>query len=97
MTYKKNPADEVFMDGKRRVRFTADFGFAQALESIGKDVYSISIDLMNSHVKSSDIFDVLVCSIKDIDDEPVKDKPEYAKYMIEKYGLAECAIVARYL
>jgi hypothetical protein len=90
---KKRKNEELITDGDKTLRFVADNGFGKAVNSLGgKDISQIFTDLSSGKLDIQDIENVIVCSLVDIDGEPVKEaeKVGIAQYIIDEYGLQEC-------
>lgn len=96
---KRSPSEEILMDGDKSVRFISNFGFAKAIDSLGKDVHEIALHLSSGKYKIDDVRDVLACSMVDVDGETLTDseKMDYSEHLIEQYGLVECGVAARYI
>lgn len=89
---KSKPNEQVFKDGDKRIRLVADFGFLSAVNYMGRDVALIFSDLSNGLMPPDDIRNVIVCAAADI---PEEGKEAFVEDLINRYGLQECAIMAR--
>ena len=89
---KRKPNEEIFRDGDNHIRLVADFGFMSAVNSYGRDVSMVFTDLSNALMPPLDIKNVLVCAAVDI---PDGEREAFVEDLINRYGLQECAIMAR--
>ena len=89
---KRRPNEEIFKDGDREIRLVADFGFMCAVSSRGRDVTALFNDLSEGLTSAEDIFSVLYCAAVDL---PEDERKELIESLITRYGLQECAIMAR--
>lgn len=90
---KKRKNEELITDGDKTLRFVADNGFGKAVNALGgKDISRVFTGLSSGELDVQDIENVIVCSLVDIDGEPVKEaeKVGIAQYIIDEYGLQEC-------
>jgi hypothetical protein len=96
---KRRPNEEIFEDGDKAIRFAADFGMLEAVTSFGTDPSIIFSDLSEGNLNPVYTRNVLVSSVIDVDDEPLSEgvKEEFIEDLINRYGLQECALVARLL
>ena len=89
---KRKPGEEIFEDGDKRIRMVGDFGLLSAVNSYGRDVALVFSDLSNGLMPPDDIRNILVCAAVD---EPEEGRDKYIEGLITRYGLQECAIMAR--
>lgn len=90
---KRRPCEEIFKDGSREIRMVGDFGFLVAVnESSGRDVSVIYSELTSGLMPPEDIRNVLANAAVLADDV---DRYAFVEDLINRYGLQECAIMAR--
>lgn len=89
---KRAPGEEIFDDDGQSIRLVADFGFLCSVNSLGRDVALVFTDLANGLTPPEDVRNVLVSAAVDV---PESDRVEYIEALITRYGLQECAIMAR--
>ena len=89
---KRKPNEEVFIDGDRHLVLAADFGFLEAVNSHGRDVALIFNDLHAGLMPPRDVCSVLSSCFQHVDDS---ERESLAVDLINRYGLQECAIMAR--
>lgn len=96
---KRRANEEIFQDGDRSIRLVADFGFLESLNSLGRDVAIIFAGLSEGELNPTDIKNIIVCALVDIDGDEVKesDLEGVTEDLIERYGLQECSVMARIL
>lgn len=89
---KRRKNEELFIDGKKTLRFVADNGFGKAVCSYGKDISVIFNELASGSLNVQDVENIMVCGLVDIDDEKVveSEKEQIAQNIIDDYGLQEC-------
>lgn len=90
---KRRPNEEVVLDGDKELKFSSDFGFLQALNTLGRDVAQVFADLAGGLMPPADVRNVLQSSIQGHDGE----EEAAAVDLINRFGLQECAILARLL
>lgn len=96
---KHKPNEEIFEDGDRALRFVADFGMLEAVNSFGTDPAEIFAVLSEGLMSPQHTKNVMVSALADIDNVPVSEgkKDETVIDLINRYGLQECSMVARLL
>lgn len=90
---------ETFIDEQRKISYecTATWEFLERLERKQKDLIKCFNSLMSGGLPALIIKDTISCSLKSINNEPVKDaeREDIAKEIIENFGLQEASLLAR--
>lgn len=89
---KNRQNEELFTDGDKTIRFIADNSFGKAVNEFGMDISLIFNELASGKLPVSDIENIIICGMTDIDNEPIKesDRPGIAGDLISRYGLQQC-------
>ncbi|MCK5614630.1 hypothetical protein KAR91_72870 [Candidatus Pacearchaeota archaeon] len=82
------PNEELFEDDGKTIRFIANNGTGKAINLMGKDISVIFSELTQGSMANQEVENVLICCVKDIDDEPIKETEKVAliNSLSDKYG-----------
>lgn len=89
---KHRQNEELFKDGDKTIRFIADNSFGKAVNEFGIDISIIFNELASGKLPVSDIENIMICGMSDIDGEPIKEseRSDIAGDLISRYGLQQC-------